>query len=355
MMVSDWTDAMRRQVGRGLDALGLGPEESPYRIVAEFAGARLRAYQGPDRAAGPVVLIVPAPFKRAYIWDLIPEVSVVRRCLERGMRVYLLEWLDPTQREDGYGLAEYADRLPGAAIEAIAAEAGESAPILAGHSLGGTFAAIFATVRPDKVGGLILADAPLAFGEQGGPLARAVRAAPPAALIRGTAGSPVPGSVINALSIAAAPEAFQLQRAMDLAASLLDASALAIHARVERWSYDEFALPGQLFEETFEQLYREDRFMDGTLQIGDRRTGIAQLRAPVIAVTNPFGRIVPPRSILDGLEAVPGLSFQVLEFEGDRGPMLQHVGPLVAPVAHARLWPTILDWAHRVKASGTEP
>jgi hypothetical protein len=110
---------MRRQVGRGLDALGLGPDETPYRVIAAMAGARLRAYQPAESAVGPAVLIIPAPFKRAYIWDLLPPVSVVRRCLERGVRVYLLEWLDPTEREDGYGLAEYADRMPAAALDIL--------------------------------------------------------------------------------------------------------------------------------------------------------------------------------------------------------------------------------------------
>jgi polyhydroxyalkanoate synthase len=302
-----------------------------------------------------VLLIIPAPFKRAYIWDLLPEVSVVRHCLSRGLRVYLLEWLIPTPREDEFGLAEYADRLPGAALETIAAETGCRAPLLAGHSLGGTFAAIFATLHPERVGGLVLADAPLVFGDQGGPLAQAAKAMPHARAIRGAAGSPVPGSVINALSVGAAPEAFQLQRVTDFAASLFDPRALAIHARVERWAYDEFPLPGRLFEDVLEQLYREDRFLKGTLRVRDRRTGIAGLRAPVMAVVNPVGRVVPPRSLLDGLEASGCTSVQVLEYEGDRGPMLQHVGPLVAPLAHARLWPKILDWADGVGRGSTDP
>jgi polyhydroxyalkanoate synthase len=353
--VSDWTDEARRHVGRGLDALGLGPDETPYRVVAEWTAARLRAYHPKQTSAGPVVLIIPAPFKRAYIWDLLPPVSVVRRCRDRGMRVFLLEWMDPTEQEDGYGLAEYADRLPGAALDIVAAEAGSCRPFLAGHSLGGTFAAIFALLHPERIGGLILVDAPLAFGEHGGPLARAVRRAPHARVIRAMAGSPVPGSTINALSLAAAPEAFQLQRVADLAASLLDPTALAIHARVERWAYDEFPLPGQLFEDVLEQLYREDRLMTGTLEVGGKRIGIEQLRTQVIAVTNPVGQIVPPRSLLNALNSVPSLDGEVLEYDGDRGPMLQHVGPLVARLAHERLWPRILDWIERanpVPASG---
>jgi polyhydroxyalkanoate synthase subunit PhaC len=339
-------DVARRRAGRLVDAAGSGSGEAPFRIVAKVPGARLRAYQPARDSAGPVLLILPAPIKRPYLWDLLPAVSVVRHCLRRGLRVYLLEWLDPGPAEDGFGLAYYADRLPLAALDAIAAETGEGAALLAGHSLGGTLAAVFASLHPGRVRGLALIDAPLAFGpREGGPLARAVAALPPARVLRAQVGSPVPGSFVGLLAAAAVPEAFVLQRWGDVGASLADPLALAVHTRVERWALDEFALPGQLFEDLLERLYREDRFVAGRLEVGQQRTGIARLRSPVLAVVNPSGLVVPPDSILAALAAVPELSSAVLRYEGGRGPGLQHLGPLVAPEAHTSVWPRVLDWA----------
>src|SRR3546814_3818487 len=46
-------------------------------------GVTLRAYSD-GSGAGPVLLIVPAPIKRAYIWDLVPWASAVRRCIDSG-------------------------------------------------------------------------------------------------------------------------------------------------------------------------------------------------------------------------------------------------------------------------------
>jgi pimeloyl-ACP methyl ester carboxylesterase len=214
-------DQARRRAGQALDLAGLGPVEAPFRIVTELSGARLRAYQPPGTApSGPVLLIIPAPIKRTYIWDLLPDVSVVRHCLRRGLRVYLLEWLDPTPAEDHLGLVDYAGRLPLAALDIIAAETGEAGVVLAGHSLGGTFAAILAALCPERVRGLVLVDAPLAFGpERGGPLARALAAVPHARALRHLVGGPVPGSFTALLSAAAVPEAFLLQRWADLGAS----------------------------------------------------------------------------------------------------------------------------------------
>jgi polyhydroxyalkanoate synthase len=54
--------------------------------------------------------------------------------------------------------------------------------------------------------------------------------------------------------------------------------------------------------------------------------------------------VVPPASVTAGLAAAPDAPATVLEYEGDRGPMLQHVGPLVTRLAHERLWPRIFDW-----------
>jgi polyhydroxyalkanoate synthase len=186
------TDELRQAAGCMLDGLGLGPLERPYRIAAQRRGFRLRAYQPAARAAGPVLVIVPAPIKKPYIWDLLPEVSVVADCLARGLQVYLLEWTPPGPHDGEFGIAEYADSLILASLDAVAAETGRKATTLAGHSLGGTFSTIFAALRPDRVQALVLVDAPLAFGEHGGPLASAARLSPHARYVLAMAGSPVP-------------------------------------------------------------------------------------------------------------------------------------------------------------------
>src|SRR5690242_3645352 len=67
MMQMHWMDEARRQVGQALDASGLGPQETPHRVVAEWPAARLRAYHDQERVDGPVLLIIPAPFKKAYL------------------------------------------------------------------------------------------------------------------------------------------------------------------------------------------------------------------------------------------------------------------------------------------------
>jgi polyhydroxyalkanoate synthase len=333
-------DALRQQAGRIADLTGARPLETPWREAARFPGGRLRTYGGD----GPALLIVPAPFKRAYIWDLMPQVSVVQAALRGGLKVYLLEWLRPGAQERGFGLADYALRLPEAAVRAIQRESGAAPVNLVGHSLGGTLAAILAALRPGMVRRLGLIDAPLAFGRDGGPLAHAIALGPQAAAIAQLVGGPVPGSAINVFSAGAAPDAFILQRWADSLASLSTPQTRVIHRRVMRWSLDEFPLPERLFVEIAEGLYRDDRFRAGTLMLGHEKASLADLRAPVLAVVNPAGRIVPPRSIIAGLRCAPIAERRVLRYRAEAGPALQHLGPLVGLEAHSALWPRIIAW-----------
>jgi len=99
-------DALRRVQGRMLQAVGFGPDECPYRVIASGPFWLLRDYGKDSAAQG--VLIVAAPIKLPYIWDLAPSSSAIRYCLKEGLRVRLLEWLPASLTTGNNGLAELA-------------------------------------------------------------------------------------------------------------------------------------------------------------------------------------------------------------------------------------------------------
>jgi len=343
-------DRSRQARGQMLERAGYGPKPTPSTVLHAEAGLNLRRYGG-DAGDGPSVLIVPAPIKRAYIWDLAPEVSVVQRWLEHGYRVYVAEWVPPGEGNEDFGLADYADRLLSASRQAIAADRGadtaEDKPVIAGHSLGGVLAAIHSCLYPDELRATILLESPLHFQPASCCFNRLVEATPDARTIAAAFGH-VPGSFLNTMSALAEPQAFQWERWADRWMSLGDPKALTTHMQVERWTHDEFPLPGRLFTDIVESLYRKDEFMRGELNIGDprgrRRVGPHELRTPLLSVVDPRSKLIPPAAVLPFHEAAASTRKQVLHYEGDVGVNLQHVGVLVGRSAHARIWPAIFDW-----------
>jgi hypothetical protein len=71
---------------------------------------------------------------------------------------------------------------------------------------------------------------------------------------------------------------------------------------------------------------------------------LSALRAPVLAVINPGGRVVPAQSILAGLSAAACGDPVILTYRPEPGPALQHLGPLLGFEAHRELWPHIAQW-----------
>jgi polyhydroxyalkanoate synthase len=342
-----------------LDYAGLGPIKTPSRIVHEQAGVRLHAYQE-ARRGGRVVLLIPAPIKRAYIWDLAPRVSVVQRFLQQGMRVYLAEWL-PIEGSCGgnFGLEDYADRLLSACLDAIESDTGQRGITLAAHSLGGTLVAIFSCLHPQRVRSVVLLQAPLCFAMTANNCLPLIGAAPAvesiARMARMFNDEQVPGSLLNLISTVAVPGELQGQRYLDLFACAGNPADLATHMRVERWMLDELPMPAKLFIEVIELLYRENRLMQNSLRMHGRLVSPADMTVPLLSVYDPHSAIAPPQSILPFHLATKAPLKEIMLYHGDIGVAIQHVGPLVGRNAHAHLWPAIFGWLGTVEQRSVRP
>jgi polyhydroxyalkanoate synthase subunit PhaC len=334
-------DRLRRAQGNALDALGLGPRECAFRLISSGPHWRLRAYGGP--AAAPSVIMVPAPIKRPYIWDLTPSVSAVRYCLDHGFRVYMLEWMPP--EVDGHAdLNGYAGHAIGACVATALEHANGAVPFLMGHSLGGTLAAIYCALEPQSAKGLVLLGAPLCFEEASSGFRDAIVSMVPTDLSEKDV---VAGSLLSQVSAAASPHAFLWSRWMDAALSLSDLDAMEMHARIERWTLDEVALSGKLVSEVVRWLYRENRFYRGTLPILARTVGPASMRVPTLAIVNTADEVAPLASVVPFINKMPLKDTRIIEYSGEAGVGLQHLSILTGRQAYARIWPEIIAWLKR--------
>lgn len=335
---ADWG---RRQLGATLGAMGAGPVVTPSTVVLAAPQFALHDFGGPT--AGPAILIVPAPIKRAYIWDLLPAVSVVRSCGRAGFRVFMVSWQD-VHAESDTGLAAYAGAFIDEAVGHIVGTCG-ARPMLLGHSLGGTFVAIYAARGGRPLAGAVLIEAPLCFGPGTGALSAFVRNLPAAEKL---APSPVvPGSLLSIISTIAAPAEFEWARLIDRLSLLGRPDRVPTHVAVERWMLDEFPVPRPLFVDVVEELYKGDKLVRGALVLDGAPVAPAQFDIPVLAVFNPESTLVPPAAVLPFVRQSGAREVAIAHHPDDLGVALPHVGALVGQEAHRRLWPRIHAWMRR--------
>lgn len=331
-------ESWRAAQARTLDLLGYGLAEHPYEIVAETPLWRLRHYTSDTAPQGPAALMVPAPIKRAYVWDLAPQVSVVGTGLAHGLDVHLVEWRPPAAGGAPHGLEDYA-RAVLAAAEAVTARRG-TAPVVLGHSLGGTLAALAAALEPAHFRALVLLAAPLSFA----PGSSAFRDAVALREDHTPEDGLVPGAQLGQACALLAPGTFVWHRWLDGALSLGDPAALALHLRITRWALDEVPLSGKLVHEMVQWLYREDRFTAGRLELGGRLIGPQTLRLPALAAVSRSDEIGPRAAVAPFFAHMAAGSTEIVEHPAEIGVGLQHLAILAGRQAHRQVWPRIAAW-----------
>ena len=57
------------------------------------------------------LLIVPPQINKFYVFDLAPEKSIIRYCLEGGIQTFVISWKNPTAAERDFGLDTYVAAL----------------------------------------------------------------------------------------------------------------------------------------------------------------------------------------------------------------------------------------------------
>lgn len=331
-------DILRRAYVDIIGAIGFDPDECPYATIISGLFWRLRDY-GPS-SVHRSLLVIAAPIKRPYIWDLTPRSSVIRYCLGNNLHVYLLEWLPAQRATSMNGFIEYVTAIGKCVAEVSRINPG-SKPILIGHSLGGTLAVIFGAVTLQSVRGLVLLGAPLCFAAKTSRFRDALVSLLPTDMAET---EPYPGSLVSHVSALASPDTFIWARLQDSALSLTSGYAMEVHAHVTRWSFDEVPLPGKLVHQLVDLLYRQNRLFRGTLKIGASRIGPFSLSVPTLAVVNTADDIAPLQSVKPFIDECSAPDTRIIEYPGENGVCLQHLAILLGRKARARVWPEIISW-----------
>ena len=282
------------------------------------------------------VLFVPSLINRHYVLDLLPGKSFAEWLVAQGHDVYCIDWGTPTD-EDRF--LTFDDVCDGYIARAIRKTGAERAHVL-GYCMGGTLAAIHASVHPETLASLVALAAPVRFAEAGllGAWTQS-RLFQPKALVDALGN--VPWQLLQSSFHMLRPT-LNLSKAVALVDRAWDDEFLDGFLALETWGNDNVSFPGEVWQTWVEELYRGDAFARGTFALSGKPALMENIDCPLLVVTFEHDTIVPKETARVLLERATSKDKQGLHLSGG------HVGAVVSRGASKKLWPSLSEfWAKR--------
>src|SRR6185295_6621523 len=117
------------------------------------------------------LLIVPPWINKFYILDLTPEKSFIKWCVDQGVTVFVISWVNPDERLAAKSFEDYMRAGPIAALDAIKQATGEDEVNAIGYCVGGTLLSValawMAAKKQDRVKSATLFTAQVDFTHAG--------------------------------------------------------------------------------------------------------------------------------------------------------------------------------------------
>ena len=130
------SDAGKFEVGRNLAV-------TPGKVIFENELMQLIQYapSTPSVLKTPL-LICPPWINKFYVLDLTPEKSFIKWCVDQGLTVFVISWVNPDERLKDKSFEDYMRQGPLAAFDAIEQSTGEKKIHTIGYCVGGTLLSI---------------------------------------------------------------------------------------------------------------------------------------------------------------------------------------------------------------------
>lgn len=276
----------------GVEA-GCSERETVYRD-GKIALHRYRSIAPP---AGVAPLLICFGFvNRPWMMDLQPDRSLIRRLLERGLDVYLVDWGYPDGAERFDDLADYLEGYLHDCVSHVLDTHAIDALNLLGVCQGGTFSLCYTALHPERVRNLITMVTPVDFHTPENLLAKWIRGIDVDALVDSQGN--VSGELLNVVFLSLMPFRLTQQKYVGLVDVLQNPQQVENFVRMEKWIFDSPDHPGEVFRQFARAFFQGNALLAGSLEIDGRRVDLRNITQPVLNVFAQQDHLVPPSASL---------------------------------------------------------
>jgi polyhydroxyalkanoate synthase len=131
--------------------VGVNMATTPGKVIFQNELMQLIQYEPTtDKVLRTPLLIVPPWINKFYILDLKPEKSFIKWCVDQGITVFVISWVNPDKKLGTKTWEDYVKEGPLAAMDAIERATGEMKVHTMGYCVGGTLLATTLAWLADK-------------------------------------------------------------------------------------------------------------------------------------------------------------------------------------------------------------
>ncbi len=313
---------------------------TPHDVVFTKHTHRVLRYRRETPASHRVpVLFCYALINRPYILDLQSDKSVVRRYLDQGFDVYMIDWGVPSEADHALTLEHYVCGVLKEAVAVILRRHGGCDKLhLLGYCMGGTLATLFTALNPELVKTLTLLAAPIDFAGRSSLLNLWAdqRRFDVDAFID-TYGN-CPAWFLQSCFLGMNPMQSFLGKALAFYEQMDDPRSMSSYFAMEHWLNDNIPVAGETFREFVKALYQGNALVRGELRLGGQRVDLGRITCPLLLLTAKNDHLVAPSST-EGIR--PHVRAKEIDsMMIDAG----HVGLVVGSKAQATFWPKATRW-----------
>jgi len=317
--------------------------QTPKELIWTLNKAKLYRYIPvvPDDKRHKIPLfLVFAIMNRPHVLDLRPGHSFVEYMIQRGYDIYLLDWGTPGPEDKDLKFDDYTLEYLPRALRKFKSVSGADEFSILGWCLGALISTMYAALRPDDgLKNLVLLTAPLDFADKsaGGFTRWSSNPAFNADRIVETFGN-VPGEMIDSGAKMLKPVENYIGSYLALWDRIdSDSAADAWHA-MNSWVRDTIPMAGGAYQQLINELYKENRLMEGRMTLRGERVDLKKLKANVMNVIAEADHITPPCQSERVMDLIGSEDKEVLRVRGG------HIGIMAGRGAETNTWPHIDTW-----------
>jgi polyhydroxyalkanoate synthase len=314
-----------RQSDPALYEVGRNLATTPGKVVFQNELMQLIQYEATTKETLKIpLLIVPPWINKFYILDLTPEKSFIRWCVEQGITVFVVSWVNPDAHLARKSFEEYMREGVITAMDAVTEATGEKKMHTIGYCVGGTLLAItlawLAAKKQNRVLSATLFTAQVDF-TYAGDLAVFVDEE----RIRTLEERMKEQGYLEASRMATA---FNMLRSNDLVWPYVINNYLRgkkpYPFDILYWNSDATRMPAANHSYYLRNCYLQNNLVKGEMEIGGVKLNLKKIKAPIYNLATREDHIAPAKSVLYGSQFFGGDVRYVLAGSG-------HIAGVVNP------------------------